>query len=117
MIKTATQLQRKIAPNIRLATMHRGRLQSQGGGVNDSKPWAQSTPLKFKTAMSISIALESMASKKERQLRTKAHEKSRFFIKTAKANGGTGPISKTYMVKGDPQRRVDIEVRNGIAFK
>lgn len=97
--------------------MHRGRLQSQGGSLNDSKPWAQSTPLKHNTAISMSHALEAMANSKEKKLRVNAHAKSRAFMDAAKAAGGTGPTSKTYMVKGDPHRRVDIEVHNGNAFE
>lgn len=100
-----------------LAHMHRGRLQSQGGGLNDSKPWAQPAPLKHKPAIGMSHALESMASNKEKKLRAVAHSKSRAFMNAAQAAGGTGPTSKTYMVKGDPHRRVDIEVRNGTAFE
>ena len=96
--------------------MHRGRLQSQGGPVNDSQPWAQTEPLEHKSAITMSNPLEGMASRKEHKLRVSAHEKSRSFIDAAKAAGGTGPTSKTYMVKGDPHRRVDIEVRNGLAF-
>jgi len=96
--------------------MHRGRLQSQGGGLNDSTPWAQSVPLKHKSAIRMSQALEAMASRKEKKLRADAHNKSRAFINAAKAAGGSGPTSKTYMVKGDKNRRVDIEVRDGEAF-
>ncbi len=69
-----------------------------------------------KSAIGMSKALEAMASKKERKLRANAHKKSRAFINAAKAAGGSGPTSKTYMVKGDPHRRVDIEVHDGEAF-
>lgn len=96
--------------------MHRGRLQSQGGGLNDSKPWAQPAPLKHKSALGMSHALEAIASRKERKLRVDAHNKSRSFMNSAQAAGGTGPTSKTYMVKGDPHRRVDVEIRDGQAF-
>lgn len=96
--------------------MHRGRLQSQGGGLNDSQPWAQQTPLKHKAAIGMSHALEAMASPKENKLRANSHNKSRDFMNCAKVAGGTGPTSKTYMVKDDPHRRVDIEVRDGEAF-
>jgi len=64
----------------------------------------------------MSNTLEAMASHKERKLRADAHKKSRSFIDAARTAGGTGPTSKTYMVKGDPHRRVDIEVRDGKAF-
>lgn len=97
--------------------MHRGRLQSQGGGLNDSKPWGQQVPLKHKTVIGMSHALEAMPSKKEKKLRAAAHAASRAFMNAAKAAGGVGRTSKTYMVKGDPHRRVDIEVHEGLAFK
>ncbi|MGV7210150.1 hypothetical protein ACLB1G_20115 [Oxalobacteraceae bacterium A2-2] len=84
--------------------------------MNDSKPWAQPGPLDHATAIGMSHALEAMASKKERQLRAAAHAASRAFMDAAHAAGGVGVTSKTYMVKGDPERRVDIEVREGIAF-
>lgn len=64
----------------------------------------------------MSHSLEAMAGRKERELRVNTHNKSRSFINAAKAAGGTGPTSKTYMVKGDRHRRVDIEVRDGLAF-
>lgn len=96
--------------------MHRGRIQSQGGGLNDSKPWAQQAPLDCAVAIKMSHALEAMASRKEKALRADAHKKSRAFMNAATAAGGTGPTSKTYMVKSDPHRRVDIEVHAGQAF-
>jgi hypothetical protein len=96
--------------------MHRGRIQSQGGGLNDSKPWSQQAPLDHPAGISLSHALESMTGKREKALRKLAHEKARAFMDAAKLNGGIGVTSKTYMVKGDPHRRVDIEVRNGLAF-
>lgn len=58
-----------------------------------------------------------MSSRKEKTLRAAAHASSRKFMDAAKFNGGVGVISKTYMVKGDAHRRVDIEVRKGLAFK
>jgi len=97
--------------------MHRGRIQSQGGALNDSKPWAQLAPLDHSAGISLSHALESMPTKKEKKLRAAAHASSRAFMDAAKLAGGVGVTSKTYMVKGDPHRRVDIEVRIGVAFK
>lgn len=95
---------------------HRGRIQSQGGDVNDSKPWAQEHSLDHPTGIDLSNALEGMASEKEQKLRKSAHANARAFMNAAKLAGGVGVTSKTYMVKGDPHKRVDIEVRKGIAF-
>jgi hypothetical protein len=96
---------------------HRGRLQSQGGGINDSQPWAQKNPLTLNSAINMSNALEAMASPSEKILRTSAHAKSRKFMTAAQAAGGVGVTSKTFMVPNDRHRRVDIEVRKGIAFQ
>lgn len=96
--------------------MHRGRIQSQGGGLNDSKPWALEAPLDCTVAIMMSHELEALASRREKKLRADAHRKSRAFMNAARAAGGTGPTSKTYMVKNDPHRRVDIEVHAGQAF-
>jgi hypothetical protein len=85
--------------------------------LNDSKPWAQQLPLDHKMGIAMSHALEAMPSKKEKKLRAAAHASSRAFMKAAELAGGVGVTSKTYMVKGDPHRRVDIEVRDGVAFK
>jgi len=84
--------------------------------LNDSKPWAQQFPLDHPTGISLSHALEAMPGKKERQLRAPAHANARAFMNAAKLAGGVGVTSKTYMVKADPHRRVDLEVRNGLAF-
>ncbi len=96
--------------------MHRGRLQSQGGPVNDSEPWAQPLALKYGKAIKLSNKLEKKANAKERKLRVDAFSDARRFMQRAHAAGGVEGISKTYMVKGDPHRRVDIEVRKGKAF-
>jgi len=97
--------------------MHRGRIQSQGGGLNDSQSWAKQAPLDHSTGISLSHLLEAMPNKKEKKLRVKAHAAARAFMDAAKLAGGVGVTSKTYVVKGDPHRRVDIEVRKGVAFK
>lgn len=96
--------------------MNRGRIQSQGAGLDDSKAWNLPAPLTCTVGISLSVSLEAMATKKEKKLRASAHEKSRAFMNAAAVSGGVGVTSKTYMVKDDPHRRVDIEVRKGLAF-
>ena len=97
--------------------MHRGRIQSQGGGLEDSTPWAQQDPLTHSTGISLSHALEAMPNKTERNLRVDAHARARAFMDAAKLAGGVAETRKTYMVKGDRNRRVDIEIHKGVAFK
>lgn len=97
--------------------MHRGRLQSQGGPVNDSEPWYQQKPLTRNKGIFLSHQLEAKPTKAEKKLRVDAFNNARAFMDAAQKKGGVGVTSKTYMVKGDPHRRVDIEVRKGLAFK
>jgi hypothetical protein len=97
--------------------MHRGRLQSQGGPVNDSEPWNQNKPLTRNKGIFLSHRLEAKPTKTENKLRSNAFSNARAFMKAAHKKGGVGVTSKTYMVKGDPHHRVDIEVRLGLAFK
>lgn len=98
--------------------MHRGRVQSQGGPVNDSEPWAQEKPLSRNKGIRLSYMLESRPSAKERLLRQAAFVSARAFMNAAHKKGGVQAFtSKTYMVKGDLHRRVDIEVHQGLAFK
>jgi len=58
-----------------------------------------------------------MPTKTEKKLRSVAFNNARAFMNAAYKKGGVGVTSKTYMVKDDPHRRVDIEVRKGLAFK
>ena len=96
--------------------VHRGRIQSQGGGINDSEAWHEPVPLPLKRGIAMAGALEARLSRTELQLRTGAFQKARRFMSNASQNGGVGPTFKTFMVPKDPSRRVDIEVRSGLAF-
>lgn len=98
-------------------TSHRGRIQSQGGNIEDSEPWNQENPILASVAKNMANILESRHSKKEKKLREIAFRRARAFIKQAKLNGGVShPVSQNYMIKGDAHRRIDIEVKKGIAF-
>ena len=100
------------------AAAHRGRIQSQGGGIEDSENWSQSLPLPAKDAKAKTWSLHRRHSRTEKVLRKPAFQKAEKFIADAQKNGGaSAPISKSYPVKNDAHRRVDIEVRKGEAFK
>lgn len=97
--------------------MNRGRIQSQGGGIEESESWRQEKPLQAFYAHVKTNSLELRHSKVEKELRKVSFNKARNFIDAAKNSGGvTHPVSKSYPVKGDKNRRVDIEVHEGVAF-
>jgi hypothetical protein len=100
------------------SSLHRGRIQSQGGPVNDSEPWTQSTPLHCTDGVSLSRKLEARHNASERALRSKVFDDARRFMQNASQHGGVlGHTSKSFYVRGDQAaRRVDIEVQNGTAF-
>ena len=96
---------------------HRGRIQSQGCKVQTSKAWTQKKPLYASIAQNKVDELEKQHQKKEMQMRKHAFKRARKFSEQAKNNGGVShPVSQSYMVRGDSARRVDIEVKKGIAF-
>ncbi|WP_147484455.1 hypothetical protein [Burkholderia pseudomallei] len=95
---------------------NRGRIQAQGGGIEESEPWADPVPLPCTNGLAKSNTLEAGLPRKERTLRTCAFQSARDFMQRCKENEGTGVTSKSYPVKDDKHRRVDIEVRAGKAF-
>jgi len=97
--------------------MHRGRVQSQGGQFEDSESWNEPKPIKAKMAHKLTKILEAKQPRREKTLRWDAFNRSRNFISKAESKGGVAAqVSKTYMVKNDAHRRVDLEVRKGEAF-
>lgn len=100
--------------------MHRGRIQSQGGNIEKSEPWNSKLPISSDTAKNKADILKAGHTKRELTIRAEAFEKAKTFIDVCKAAGGIEvidkPISKTFMVKGSKDQRVDIEVKKGKAF-
>ncbi|WP_321900386.1 hypothetical protein [Burkholderia cepacia] len=101
---------------ITVAPANRGRIQAQGGGIEESEPWADPVPLPCKDGLTKSKALESGLAKKEQKIRKDAFDRARDFMRRCAKNGGTSVTSKSYPVRDDKDRRVDIEVRAGRAF-
>lgn len=99
------------------STEHRGRVQAQGGGTEESVPWAQSSP---PTASDGHRMLEELAARltpAELQARQDGFAQAHDFINRAAQAGGVGPVKKSFPRK--PVRggiRVDIEVQKGMAF-
>ena len=96
---------------------HRGRIQAQGGGIEESESWAKDSPLTVSEALNYLENLKDKLSKTEYELRAKEFEKAEKFIRQAGENGGVdAKVSKTYKVKGTKDIRIDIEVISGTAF-
>jgi len=100
--------------------LHRGRIQSQGNGIEDSEKWNFKNPISSKTAKIKTDILKNRHTKRQRNERIEAFEKAKKFIDISEIAGGVEvidkPISKTFMVKGSKDKRVDIEVKKGRAF-
>ena len=97
---------------------HRGRLQAQGGGVEESEPWAQGDPFEASAARTLLGKLENKLVPRERELRGPAFEQARDYIARAEQLGGVDAFfKKSYPQPPRPdQRRVDIDVLCGRAF-
>lgn len=96
---------------------HRGRIQAQGENLEESESWAQNEPLTKKEGLNMLERLMNKLSKKDKDKRLKACKKAAKYIETAAENGGiSATVSKTFYVKDTPKERIDIEVRQGIAF-
>lgn len=98
---------------------HRGRIQAQGSGYEDSEAWAKSSPL---TAVEGLAGLEILISRmppKIRKARLFAIEAAKKWIARAAVAGGvsTPPkVSMSFVEPGSASDRIDIEVITGRAF-
>jgi hypothetical protein len=96
---------------------HRGRIQAQGDGCEESEAWAQSEPPSVDEGLELVKALKSKLSSTELIKRKKAIEETEKFIRQAGENGGViAQVSKSFRVKNSRDGRIDIEVIKGIAF-
>lgn len=97
--------------------LHRGRIQAQGGGVEESEPWA-SYDIPYKSdgyimVEDLKVKLSNGALKQRRQ----AFDKVEKFIDRAPACGWD--VSTQSYPGCPPNRdvRVDVEIKKGKAFK
>jgi len=96
---------------------HRGRIQAQGDGLEESEAWSSENPPTWKEDLNLLEKLKDRLSKRDKALREKPFKKAERFIRNAGANAGVdAPVSKTFSNKEKPSIRVDIEVRKGVAF-
>ncbi|MCK5718264.1 MAG: hypothetical protein KAH77_12325 [Thiomargarita sp.] len=97
--------------------LHRGRIQAQGGGVEESVSWSRNTPLSKEEGLHKIDTLENILPPNEAKMRAHAFEKARVFVIKAADNGGIdAQVSKSCRVKGTKDIRIDIEIITGKAF-
>jgi hypothetical protein len=97
---------------------NRGRLQAQGGGVEESETWAQDAPLPLPDGHKKLERLREKLRPAEQRMRTEAFtEATQFIDHVATIGGAEAGTKKSFPQKARrDHRRVDIEVHKGKAF-
>lgn len=99
---------------------HRGRLQAQGGGLEESEPWDRTTPLPQSEGLGLVLKLENKLTAGELKERERAFSQLRTNIARWATIGGLQKTDKLIKLSyPKPQRgdvRVDVEVHAGVAF-
>jgi len=95
---------------------HRGRIQAQGVNLEASEAWTQNEPLTKNDGLKLLENLKSKIPRNEAEIRENAFSKASEFIQQGPHEVLTGPIFRSYKVKGTKHERVDIEIQSGIAF-
>ena len=94
---------------------HRGRIQAQGGGLEESESWSQEEPLTKEEGLGLLDRLWKKLGPEDQELRKKPFEDAERFIKNVEG-GVDAPIRKTFRNKKTKDVRVDIDVWSGTAF-
>jgi hypothetical protein len=95
---------------------HRGRIQAQGGGTEKSESWARDTPPSESEMLNLCDALENKLTEREKNDRAQPLAQLRRFIRSAARGGGvSAPVSKSWLKRGTPDIRIDLEVVKGKA--
>lgn len=95
---------------------HRGRIQAQGKNTEKSEAWSQNEPPTKNDGIDMLDNLKNKMSKIEVKIRDQTFIKAIRFINNGPYKVVDKMISKTFMVSGSNQERIDIEIRKGIAF-
>jgi len=75
---------------------HRGRIQAQGGNIEESVSWLKKTPPTKKDGLEMIDTLENKLNPSEVKIRAKAFQKARTFVNKAAVNGGVdAQVSKS----------------------
>lgn len=96
---------------------HRGRIQAQGDGLEESEAWATESPPTWQEGLSLLSKLKNKLSKRDKISREKPFKKAERFIKNAGQEGGADALIKiSFANKHNRKIRVDIEILKGKAF-
>ncbi|GAB4191244.1 MAG: hypothetical protein Tsb002_19760 [Wenzhouxiangellaceae bacterium] len=97
---------------------HRGRIQAQGAGYEDSEHWAQTFPPSNTDGIQMLDKLVQRMPKRAFKARKIAINLARIWIMRLLGFGVGAPISQTFQNPGSTKgERIDIEVKKGSAFK
>jgi hypothetical protein len=98
---------------------HRGRVQAQGGGAEESESWAKSRPPTVTQVLATVDLLEEKLTPKQRRDRAEPFADVRRHIQNAGRTGGLWahprPYRKSFTKRGSTDIRVDLEVLRGRA--
>ena len=97
-------------------SLHRGRVQAQGGGTEKSEPWAQNIPPGESEMLRKCDSLNGQLTPSEARDRAEPLQHLRTFIgKAARRGGVSAPLKKSFLKIGSRDIRVDLEVIKGMA--
>ncbi len=99
--------------------LHRGRIQAQGGGTEESVSWARATPPSVSEMLTMCDQLEAKLTAKEKRDREQPLEYLRKHIEQLARYGGISahpkPHQRPFHKRGSKDIRVDLEVNKGRA--
>jgi hypothetical protein len=97
-------------------SLHRGRLQAQGGGTEKSEPWTQKKPPGESEMLRKCDSLDRQLTPGEARDRAEPLQHLRTYIRGAAQYGGvSAPLKKSFLKRGSRDIRVDLEVIKGTA--
>jgi YD repeat-containing protein len=99
---------------------HRGRIQAQDNPptpYEDSVPWAQCEPYTYAEAvMAVDVLMARMPATQALKYRTSPAKMKRYFYEKSLEGGVSAFDSKSFRDNGQPNARIDAEVRKGKAY-
>jgi hypothetical protein len=94
---------------------HRGRVQAQGAGMEQSIRWAQHSPPTVRDVLRMLDELEGKLTRSEKRDREEAFRQAREFVRRVPPCGLAAVTKRSFPRNNRGQIRVDLEVRAGLA--
>lgn len=89
---------------------HRGRIQAQGGGLEESESWSSSTLPTKQEGLDLIDQLERKIPLAEAMIRKKAFEQARTFVQRAAANDGADAQVSISFPKGTKVKGIRVDI-------